>query len=72
MKSIVQRYVGLNHNNCEIWLDTAWGSLPDALSHYPGETLREISVVLAPATKPTYWATSDNVRLRACCAKHSH
>lgn len=71
-KSIVQRYVGLNNRNCEIWVDTAWTSLPDALSVYPDAVLREVSVTLTSNAARTFWAQASDVDLRPCCDKHSN
>jgi hypothetical protein len=70
MKSIIQRYVGLDQRNCPIWIDTAWGSLLEAHNHYLGQFSFRAITVEAADQAPTFWATLDDVNLRPCCNRH--
>lgn len=68
MKTLVQRYCGLNEQNCELWLDTAWATVKEASSAYPVGVYREARVQVV--RKHTVWADHYTTQLKPCCEAH--
>jgi hypothetical protein len=69
MKTIIQRYAGLNDKNCPIWVDTAFTSLADANRFHSHHTYRTIQTDAMPVH--TYWADIYTVGIKPCCERHA-